>query len=70
MTGGNKAEAVWTALQSAGGAPADSPARLVRLGPGCTATWLMDAPAASQLQVATGARALVAADGAARAMVA
>ncbi|KXZ52922.1 hypothetical protein GPECTOR_8g3 [Gonium pectorale] len=68
MTGAGKADAVRAALQSTGGAKTDMPARLVRPVEGGSAVWLMDAPAASKLDVATGARALLAADHAVRAM--
>ncbi|EFJ50850.1 hypothetical protein VOLCADRAFT_73437 [Volvox carteri f. nagariensis] len=63
MTGGSKAEAVRSALQVP---DSDLPARLVRPVEGGSAVWIMDAPAAARLDVAGGARALLAADLAAR----
>ncbi|GLC43113.1 hypothetical protein PLESTB_000861800 [Pleodorina starrii] len=70
MTGASKADAVRSALQSLApaGDPADLPARRVRPVEGGSALWLMDAPAASKLDVAVGARSLLAADHAARAL--
>ncbi|KAG2498509.1 hypothetical protein HYH03_003760 [Edaphochlamys debaryana] len=68
MTGAGKAEAVRAALQTGSGGKTDSPARRVRPGLGGSCVWLMDAPAAGALEVATGARALLAADVAARAL--
>ncbi|GIL47169.1 hypothetical protein Vafri_4055 [Volvox africanus] len=70
MTGAGKAEAVRAALQtpSPTGDPIEMPARRVRPVEGGSALWLMDSPAASRLDVAAGARALLAADNAARAL--
>lgn len=72
MTGDSKAEAVRFALQSTDGPANALPGRLVRpvVGGGGSAIWLMDAPAAAKLDVAAGARAILAADTAARHMAA
>ncbi len=72
MTGASKAEAVRFALQSTDGPANALPGRLVRpvVGGGGSAIWLMDAPAAAKLDVAAGARAMLAADTAARHMAA
>ncbi|GLI58775.1 hypothetical protein VaNZ11_000528 [Volvox africanus] len=70
MTGAGKAEAVRAALQTPSpfGDSIEMPARRVRPVEGGSALWLMDGPAASRLDVAAGARALLAADNAARAL--
>ena len=70
MTGASKADAVAAALQdpSATSDRTEMPARRVRPVEGGSCVWLMDAPAAGKLTIATGARALLAADQAARAL--
>ncbi|KAG2428904.1 hypothetical protein HYH02_014226 [Chlamydomonas schloesseri] len=70
MTGASKADAVAAALQtpSAAGDRLEMPARRVRPVEGGSCVWLMDAPAAGKLAIATGARQLLAADQAARAL--